>query len=125
MFFSRAPGLKYVDRGNLGSYDYEIGDFVTDNSWRDLDISAIVGARTLLVMFNLAITNAAAGQTADIRTKGFTSVPNMMTRRTQAPTVAVYTDSWVMTDANGIIQYRINNTAWTLIRLNIRGWFVL
>lgn len=129
MFFFKNPpaavaGMSYVDRGNLASYDFTEATLTEDGNWYDMDLSAIVGAGVRLVLLKVDIVNTAAGQPGNLRTKGYTGNANIVTFFSVANNVHLCGDRWVLTDANGVIEYVFNATTWSQINIGVRGWFV-
>jgi len=123
MFFKRRAGVRWYDRGNLFSADFSIGDFITDGTWRDLDISSIVGAGERLVLMSGRLADNAGNKTMTLRTKGNTFAKNVDIACTQVAD-RLYTHSfWVYTNVDGVIQYNIDIATWSEIGLTIRGYF--
>jgi len=49
MFFSRKPGLRYVDRGDPADIDFNNNDLILDDTWHELDLSAVIPTNAKLV----------------------------------------------------------------------------
>lgn len=113
----------YHDRGDPATVDFETADFTTDNTWRDLDLSAIVPAGAKAVHFWTAIKDDAVSSDMRYRKNGNTSSVNMAQVTTQVANVTRNADITVACDTNRIIEYRGDNLTFTDIVLIVRGWW--
>lgn len=77
MFFSKPVGQKLVDRGDPEAYDFTVGNFTGDNTWRDLDLSAIVPKGAISVRLYVSITGTGNNQAIYFRKKGNTGNINL------------------------------------------------
>lgn len=116
---------RYVDKGDLAAWDYQIGDFTVGSGWHTLDISAKVGAAERLVLLRMQIKSAAGGKEMRLRTNGNSNEFNMQSMFTHDNTLYYRDDVWVKTDANGVIEYWIISTTWNTINMSVRGYFTL
>jgi hypothetical protein len=112
-----------TDRGEHDAWDYEIGDLVTDGSWNVIDFSSVVGAarRLVCVRFQWASTNPS--DYFQIRTNYGASVVNQSSRRTQVAAATQEADIFVVTDAEGKVEFSCANAVFTTIRVGIRYWW--
>jgi len=117
-----SSGQQYYDRGDPAAWDYEPGDFTTDNTYRDLDLSGIsvVGTNRALVYMRFAFKGT-VGATIRLRQNG--NINDFNTYRGQFRTVGdtVHDYPWVYTDENGVIEYKISNSSWTNLNMLIMG----
>lgn len=115
-------GLEYTDRGDVGAWDYRVGDFDVDYNWHDMDLSSIVGVGARLVLIRITLKDAPAEQQLKFRTKGYTGDFNNVWATT------IYGDNefdhnfWILTDASGVIQYSTWGVTYTKIDFVVRGW---
>ncbi len=116
---------KFVDRGELSDFDYIIGDLTSDETYRDLDISSIVGVGERLVMLQVQAAAIVAGATLFNITKGHTAYVNRAGLIIPYDTGGEEQTMWIKTNASGVIQYMLSNTTWMYCNIVIRGWFEL
>jgi len=119
-----AGTYEFVDRGDPAAVDKVKADFITDNTWRDLDLSAIVpaGAKAILIRIHLYGTTATAF--CSLRKNGNTNAINVSTTYLYATPGRTKDDVWVIPDSNRLIEYCISNITWTTIELTVGGWVV-
>lgn len=115
-------GVQYVNRGDPGAADYTQATLTCDSAWHDLDLSAIVGARAVLIHLRLVISDATAGLLAKVRMNGQTN--DMNAGRANVPSASKPDDEdiLVMTDASGVIEYYVD-TGMDLVNLTVAGWW--
>ena len=106
------------------AWEYDKTDLTDDVAWNDLDISAIVGAKKMLVSFLVVVRDGVAGSYVLIKTKGQTNSINRGTVYTQVNNVLNAAMFDVETDASGIIEIQCvpKPTDWTDIVIAIRGY---
>jgi len=124
-YLATHPALSsFVDRGDNDGWDFFSGDFIKDNTWRDLDLSAIVpaGATWVLLRFNLETT--IQEKSFYLRKKGNTSAANSIHLVTQDANVKLGGSYLVQCDANRVIQYNAAVATWTTLYINVNGWIL-
>ena len=77
MFFSRPAGVKYVDRGDPANFDFDTGAFTDDNTWRELDLSSIIGVGVKTVHLRVRFASDSSGVSLAFRKKGNTNIKNI------------------------------------------------
>jgi hypothetical protein len=107
------------------NYESSATPLTTDGAWHDLNISSKVGAGRRLVNIAGYVLDDAANNAFMIRTNGNSNEYTVLEAVTQAANITNYYEGWVLTDANGIIEYKAANTTWTGIAIRIKGWIVL
>jgi hypothetical protein len=115
------PATRYEDRGDPSAWDYSLAAFTTDGTWRDKDISSIVGTGKRLVHLYVSVEDDAAGNTFQVRENGNSNAYNVASVRTQVSGVRMDEDLWVLTDSSGVIEYFATNTTWSDIDVVVRG----
>jgi hypothetical protein len=113
-----------VDRGDPAAWDKQVGDFVTDGTWNDLDLSSVVPAdgAERLVLLHVELEDDAAGSAFSVREKGNANALNVTSVATQVANVLTTADLWVLADASRVVQYMGSNVAFTKIDVCVRGW---
>ena len=118
----------FIDRGNPTAYDYnETGSKAvlnTDETWHDLDLSAIVPAGAKAVLIRLETCDDELGSEFKLRKKGNSNEYNIVNTNTM---VASAKHPWtvvVACDSNRVVQYFGANRAFIYIRVVITGWFI-
>lgn len=92
------------------------------SAWTDLDLSGIVGATTRLVLLRLTMESAsAAGLVFWVRTNGNANAINVGGIGNHVANIKSIGDTWVITDASGIIEYFIDASASTAT-LTVGAW---
>jgi len=114
----------YVDRGDYGGYDFQIGDFTTDGGWYDLDLSSIIPAGAKAVTLRMIVEDDAANSYMGIRENGNVNAYNRVEIRTQVANVPFCCDVIVALDSNRKIEYSTVNTTWTTINMVVKGWWI-
>jgi hypothetical protein len=113
-----------VDRGDPAGWDYVVGDFTTDNTWRDWDLSGIVPTGATTVWLKISLEDNAAGSYFDIREKGKSNAYAIPRNFTQVANVRIDQLNIVTCNADRVIQYRASNVTFTTINVVILGWWL-
>lgn len=114
----------FADRGDAAGYDKQVGDFTTNGSWQDLDLSSIVPAGASAVSMILSLEDNLVGSWIMFRKKGNSNFYNRALARTQVANINLDVDLMVFCDSNRVIQYNGFNTTFTGINLTVKGWFI-
>ena len=114
----------YVDRGDPSAWDFETGDFTTDNTWRDLDLSSIVPAGATTIQFKIMIWHSAANHWMEFRKNGNSNAYNVHEVRTQEAWVYSEKAFRIPCDSNRVIEYRGENITFTGIVAVVQGWTI-
>lgn len=116
-------GGQYVDRGDASGWDKEVGDFTTDNTWRELDLSAIVPDGAIAIQVAIQVSDDAAGNSFNLRSADNSNALNKITAGTQVAGVLAYAYGVVSCSTDRKVDYRATSTTWTGIWLVVTGWF--
>jgi hypothetical protein len=111
------------DEGDVAAVDYAVGNFTKDATWRDLDISGIVGAQKCLVALRVVCSSGTPGEVFAVRTNGDTNGINIDQIYAQVANVVNAATLWVETDASGVIEYYASTLAagWTTLNMTVAG----
>lgn len=124
-FIRQAAGMIFVPRGETpAGYDFEVGDFTCDTTWRDLDLSAIIPVNTKLVYLTVRIRADLADKAFWLRQKGSPSTYLDIPMITMVANLTTLHLVLVVPDADGFLQYYGESATWAQIRMEILGWFV-
>jgi len=106
------------------AWDFLIAGLTDNTNFNDLDVSAIVGVKKMLVSLRIVCVDNAASSIISIKTKGQTNAYNSLSIRTNVSTVAIETTGLVETDSNGILSISCTPkpTDWTGIYIGVRGY---
>ena len=126
MFFQRghSKALRYVDRGDISAYDYQVSSFTKDGNWHDLDLSAKIPIGTKLVVLVVWLQADSTTLTAAFRKNGNTQDYNVSALappfddRLDCNTIVVEPDE------NRVIEYRFTSGNWIGINIFVKGYFV-
>ncbi|MBA7646730.1 hypothetical protein ES703_54496 [subsurface metagenome] len=121
--YDKIEALGFVDRGDPADYDFAVGDFITDNTWRDLDLSSVVPAGAKAVLFRIQIKDNVTSSQMEFREKGNSNTINATKLRTVVANLYHDVDWIVACDSNRKIQYRGSNLAFVAIDVIIKGWW--
>jgi len=124
MFFSRPAGIKYVNRGDPTAYDFSVANFTTDNTWRDLDLSTIIGIGEKLVILRGVISCSDALSNIAFKKKGLINEHNRSRRYVPNINEPLDYDILVPCNSEGMVQYKGQNDTWTILNYIVLGWFV-
>jgi len=116
--------VNYVNRGDPATYDKAVGDFTTDQTWRDLDLSLIVPAGATVVHVKVSLQATTVGDVFILRAKGHNNAVNALGGDCQVANIHFYCFGFVPLDANRVVQYYGTTTTFTTISLLVQGWFI-
>jgi len=110
---------KFIDRGDVDSYDFRVADFTVDSSWYELDLSAIVGMKAKAVVIG-GFYRGFANNFIKFRKKGNSNDINVPAFRTQVDAIGIQ-GTLIVPIENGVIEYSANSL--TVIDFIVVGWF--
>lgn len=113
----------FTDRGDPAAYDFTVGDFTTDATWRTLDLSSIVPAGAKAVSMHIKLKDELLSSAMNFRKNGNAEEYNTSTLRIQSTNVTNDLDLVVACDVNRIIEYYGSDLTFTTINLTIKGWW--
>lgn len=115
---------KYVDRGDASAWDFLVGDFTADATWRDLDLSGVVPAAgaSHLVHLRLSCRGPGVGNNLYMRENGNANAVNAVQLIQVVADTPHSMDAWVMMDAGRIVEYMATDVVWTALSVLVRGW---
>ena len=116
-------GRTFTDRGDPASNDFSVGDFTTDGTWRDLDLSSIVPEGAIAVAISLRLIDNAVDSEFQLRKNGNSNARNRSVVATQIANVSIWADMIVACDSNRIIEYMGTNTSFSTINIVVKGWW--
>lgn len=119
-----AGRINYVDRGDPSENDFNVGDLTADGSFHDLDLSSIIDAGSKLVLLRVFLQDDAVQMSLIVRKNGNSNDRATNRIRTQVSNVGIQGIFLVSPDSSGLIEYRLSNTSFTTITINVLGWFV-
>lgn len=114
----------FVNRGDPQNYDFSITNFTCDETWRDLDFSAIVPSNAKAVLIRGLITSNTIGAIIRLRKKGQTYDRNRCDWIIQIAGIAAPGLGIIPIDPTGKLQYFATNTTFTDIYLIVLGWWI-
>lgn len=113
----------FENRGNVGSWDYTAASFTKDATYRDLDLSSIVGAQACLVLLRVEFQNDTVGEFLGLRENGVADDVSSDHAKVLVANVLHDDVLWVMTDVSGVIEYKASaGGTWATINICVRGW---
>lgn len=117
-------GMTWVDRGDPAAPDWTELTLTLDGNWHDLDLSAIIDAGALLVIFRVFVIGGEGGPTDFMmRTNGNINEVNV-DRVLPVVTFKTFFQSFIVTpDENGIVEY-LGGAAIPDLDVTVAGWFI-
>lgn len=119
-----------ASQGGLYNYRGEIpaapdrtlaaGDFVTDGTWRELDLSDIVPADACCIMCYVRVEDNVTNDLLFRRVGGVGTEACISSLTPGRPVALTFP---VNAAGSAIIEYNAANAVWTLIELTVLGWF--
>lgn len=113
----------FYDRGDPASVDFTVGSFVTDGTWRDLDLSSIVPADAKAVLLRVDVIDNVVASYFEMRKNGNANAINVAIVQTIVANMHHYENFIVKCDSNRVIEYNGSNVAFTGIDVTVRGWW--
>jgi len=113
----------FVDRGDPAAYDYAKEDLTIDGAWHDLDLSGIVSEFAKAVFIIGHLEGPAVDWAIMFRKKGNVNEIVHGGMETLRAGVERHRSSIVALDDNRIIEYKVDNQAWTTLDLAVKGWW--
>lgn len=113
----------YVNRGDNTPNDFTTVDFTLDGAWHALDLSAIVPENAHAINLKVNVRNNAISQRFDVRVAGQVNTVNLLSLWTQVGGVRLGGVYPVNVGSSRIIEYRSSVAGWTLVFMNVNGWW--
>lgn len=117
-------GIKYIDKGDVDTPDFETGAFTENSDWHELDLSGKITKGAVLVLARLVATPSVANKKLQFRTAGVSTDYNISDLRGQVIDVSVSENMLVAPNKDGVIEYIRKLDEWSFIELTIRGCWV-
>lgn len=117
----RAPC--YVDRGDPAVYDYNKEDLTIDGAWHDMDLSGIVSEKAKAVFIIGHLQGNGVDWHIMFRKKGNVNEIAHGGMETLRANVERHRSSVVSLDDDRVIQYKVDDEAWTTLDLAVKGWW--
>ncbi len=121
-FIGKTIVREIVSAGDLASRVWDISDFTTDNTWRELDVSSAIPLAAKLAVLRIRITDDVAGMYCEIRPKGYTSGINIFRAMVLAANKPADHEFAIVLPEDNILEYKFSNTTWGVIDLDPIYW---
>lgn len=105
------------------TFDFVVGDFTTDASWHDLDLSGIIPEGAKAVLIKMTTYQGSVGTKFLMKKKG-TIDGNCIDTETQVNLRDERAQGIIGVDENRKVQYWGSNNVWGYINIIIMGWFI-
>lgn len=113
-----------VDRGDVASADWTVGDFTTDGNWHDLDCSSVVPAGANFIGFLIILIDDAVTTSLKLRKNGNSNTGNVAVLYTQVVNTVNSAILWIPCDTNRVVEYQTPNLTITTLNVTIIGWII-
>ena len=124
MLLLRKSGLRYVPRTGIVGFDFQIGDFTQDGTWRTKSIAAIVPVRAKMVAMKVLYSAAGVGRFFGIRHTGATYAYD---NHGSVTLVAAAQHEWnvlMPMTAAGTFEYNLPVAGSTMANIIVQGWWL-
>ena len=118
-----AHGATFVDRGDQASLDWTHATLTEDSTWRDLNLSSVVPAGAIAVLFRVSVNYTTPGDYLMIQEKGNTNGVNRGIITAQVSGVSNRSDMIVACDGSRFCEYKATASP-TAIEISICGWWI-
>ncbi len=120
----RVDETGFVDRGDPVSVDKNVGDFTTDGTWNDLDLSSIVtDSSATAILFRIQVEDGAVNSIMAFRKNGNSNGAAIAEVRTQAANILSDSVMTIPCDSGQVIEYMGSNLTFSKINLAVLGWW--
>jgi len=113
----------FVDRGDPAAVDWDEGDLTEDNTWRDLDVTAITGAGAIAVLLRVNIQYNSASPYISFRENGNSNNINWSVLANVVANQNHYADMVVRLGAGEVFEYKATASP-TSINITVAGWWI-
>lgn len=117
--------VHFVDRGDPSSWDFQVGDLTTDNTWRAMSFGSIAPVGTLALLIYCRLEDNLTNKQIRFRQSGNSNNNASSLLRTQVANLA--TDMTFVVPCNVTtrqIEYKATNTTFTTINICCLGWWI-
>ncbi len=112
----------YIKSTETYWYDFVIGDFTRDGTWREKDISGIVPVGTTKVQIRAFLYASGTAHTISWRKGGESNVEHRVAQDIGTENRNYYWDTWVDVSSDRKIEYNITAGGMTTYSVKILGW---
>lgn len=113
----------FKDRNDPAAWDFIAAGPQKDNTWRDLDLSAIVPENAKAVLIRLRYRATAIGLESNLRAKGKANDYNHARFNSQVANITLEFNTVIQCDTNRFVQYKIPHVAVDRFNLVVMGWW--
>lgn len=113
----------FVDRGDPANHDFQVGDFIKDNTWRELDLSSIVPENAHGVLFTVFLRATVIDKPFGIRRAGNVNIRNASFIRTQVANIRISLDLSCPCSVDRKIEYLATDGTINFLNLTVKGWW--
>lgn len=112
----------FVDRTTPAAFDFVVGDFTTDETWNELDLSSIVPAGATHALLSIVIWDNVANSTFRLRKVGDSLY--CFSTGTNVAWMSAGGHALIGLDSNRKCEYWGTNLAFAGININVLGWII-
>ncbi|MDD5367383.1 MAG: hypothetical protein PHR30_18775 [Gallionellaceae bacterium] len=114
--------IQLQDRGDPAAVDFTQADLTMDNTWRNLDLSAIIAdPDASFVLLGLRVTDDTPGATLEFRKDGNANAVAIQGVVVQVDSVPIAGTLLVPIPATQIVEYRASE-ALAAVEITVLGW---
>jgi len=113
----------FVNRGDPASWDFALGAFTTDETWRELDLSSIIPTSAHAVLLEIEVRANAANKEIIFKPYGHDNAYNIAVSKTTVANIAYTRECTVPVDSTRKLLYWGENATFDIINLGVKGWW--
>lgn len=113
----------FVNRGDPTAYDFTKTDLTWDNTWRVLDLSAIVPFPAKGVLLSASLNGSHLGVEVKLRPDGHTDVYNASLATIQVVGISSIFDFTLPISTERKLQYKAKPVESYIFYLSVKGWW--
>lgn len=119
-----AADIGYVDRGDPGAWDFEMGDLTLDGAFHTLHLASIVPEHAVAVSLKVNLRNTSANKKFDIRKDGNANPHCTCALWTQVANIRLGGVFTISLSEFRSIEYSATAGGWNLANLQVNGWWL-
>jgi len=113
----------FVNRGDPSSFDFTLSDFIADDDWHELNLSAVIPTSAHAVLVELEVKATAAGREIIFKNYGNTNAYNIAVGKTQVPNISHIREFTMPVDSDRKMEYFADSAGFSVLNFTVKGWW--
>lgn len=114
----------FVDRGDPAAPDFTDVNFIQDDAWHEIDLSAIVPDNAKAVILTAVTLSDTATSSFTLRKNGNVNDTSVSRILTPLANTAFVADLTCPISTNRKLDYNAQNVTWHVLTLTVKGWIL-